>query len=201
MTAPMASAGRTDRDLRKPFLVSMAGVIAAFVLVGVLIAVFGTGRQRPEGVAERWLVAVGDTERKGVRERAREDAEEVGPVSLAAHLLPAEDTDGKAAFVDLEVGRSVADGDRVRRVPFRLHQRQGDEVSDAIEGTIVLRRDAGDDWKVVEVTDPTPGLEVPSEGGPPAAEAPWGLYAGAIALAVVLTVGSSGLVRLASRPV
>jgi hypothetical protein len=196
VTAP----GRTDKDLRKPFIAAVCGVVIAFVLIGGVIAAFGTGEQRPEGVAERWLVAVGDTQRKGVRERSRDDAEEVGPVSLAAHLLPTEDTDGKSAFVDLEVGKAVeADGD-IRHVPFRLHQLQGDEVSDAIDGTVVLERE-GDDWKVVDVTDPTPGLEVPSEGGAPAADAPWGLYVGAIALAVVLTSGCTFLVRMAARPV
>ena len=200
MTAPMPAGTRSSHDLRRPFAVALTGVVVAFVVIGVLIAVFGTGKQRPEGVAERWLVAVGDTERKGVRDRARDDAEAVGPVALADHLLPDEDTGGKSAFVDLEVGKAV-DDDGARRVPFRLHQRQGSEVSDAIEGTIVLRRDDAGDWKVVEVTDPTPGLAVPSEGGDPAAQAPWQLYAGAVGLSIVLTAGCSLLVRMAARPV
>jgi hypothetical protein len=190
---------RTDNDLRKPFLAAMAGVVILFVLIGGVIAAFGSGEQRPEGVAERWLVAVGDTQRKGVRDRSRDDAEEVGPVSLAADLLPSEDTDGKSAFVDLEVGHAEPEGD-LRHVPFRLHQRQGDEVSDPIDGTVVLQRE-GDEWKVVDVAGPTPGLEVPSEGGAPAADAPWGLYVGAVALAVVLTAGCTVLVRIAARPV
>ena len=88
----------------------------------------------------------------------------------------------------------------VRHVPFRLHQRLGDDVSDPIDGTVVLEKQ-GDEWKVVDVTDPTPGLEVPSEGGAPAADAPWGLYVGAIALATVLTAGCTYLVKLAARPV
>jgi hypothetical protein len=188
-------------DLRRSALVALCGVIILFLLVGGAIAAFGTGANRPEGVAERWLVAVGDTQRKGVRDRSREDAEEVGPLSLAAHLLPEEDTDGKSAFVDLEVGRAVEQeaDDGTRRVPFRLHQRQGEDVSDPIDGTIVLAK-RGEDWKVVDVGEALPGLEVPSEGGAPAADAPWGLYLGAVGLAVLLTGGCTVLVRLAERP-
>lgn len=198
MSETMGSTDRVPRPSRRPFLVSLAGVILAFVIIGSLIAVFGTGANRPEGVAERWLVAVGDTQRKGVRERARNEAEEVGPVALAAHLLPTEDTDGKAAFVDLEVGKAVdVDGGR-KGVPFRLTQREGSGAGDPIEGTVLLE-EQGDEWRVVDVGDATPGLEVPSEGGAPAADAPWGLYVGAVVVASMLTAGCAGLVRLASR--
>jgi hypothetical protein len=185
---------------RRTFLLSLAGVVIVFAVIGGLIAAFGTGANRPEGVAERWLVAVGDTERKGVRERSRDEAEEVGPVSLAAHLLPDIDTGGKAAFVDLEVGKAVDASDDVRHVPFRLHQRLGDDVGDPIEGTVVLTK-RGDDWTITAVDGPTPGLKVPSEGGAPAADAPWGLYLGAVAVASLCTLGCVGLVRVASRPI
>lgn len=197
MTAAMV--GEVDRPSRKPFVVSLLGVVMVFVVIGSLIALFGTGANRPEGVAERWLVAVGDTERKGVRERSREEAEEVGPVALAAHLLPDEDTDGKAAFVDLEVGKAVDLDDGRKGVPFRLTQRQGSDVGAPIDGTVVLVKDEGDEWTVVEVADATPGLKVPSQGGAPAADAPWGLYVGAVAVATLLTAGCVALVRLASR--
>jgi hypothetical protein len=190
----------TDRDLRRTFVLVVGAVVAAFVLIGGLLAAFGTGQHRPEGVAERWLVAVGDTTRKGVRDRSREEAEKVGPLALANDLLPDEDTDGKAAFVDLEVGKAVDAGEDVRHVPFRLHQRQADGVGPAVEGTVVLTR-RGEDWAVSALDPPVAGRTVPSEGGAPAADAPWGLYLGAFGLAVVLTAGCVVLLRIAGRPV
>ena len=202
--ARTTAGGPISASMRRTFAKSVLGVVIVFVAIGALIAVFGTGANRPEGVAERWLVAVGDTERKGVRERSRDEAEEVGPVALAADLLPTEDTDGKAAFVDLEVGKAVAADvigpDDVRRVPFRLHQRLGSDVGDPIEGTVVLTK-RGDDWKVTAVEGPTAGLKVPSEGGAPAADAPWGLYVGAVGVATLFTLGCMGIVKLASRPI
>lgn len=198
MSAPTVSS-RTGGDVRRTFTMVVCGVAVGFVLIGGVLAAFGTGAHRPEGVAERWLVAVGDTTRKGVRDRARQDAEEVGPVSLAHDLLPRQDTNGKAAFVDLEVGKAVDAGEDTRHVPFRLHQRQGTEVGPAVEGTVVLTR-RGDDWAVTAIEPPVAGRTVPSEGGTPAADAPWGLYVGAVVLAMVLTAGCVGLVHLARWP-
>jgi hypothetical protein len=186
-----------DRAFLKPFRLGVLAVACLFVAVGGVLAAFGSGEDRPEGVAERWLVDVGDTMRKGVEEGARKDAEEVGPVALVEDLLP-KDTDGRAAFVDLEVGKAVdrADG---TRVPFRLHQRIDGDAGPAIDGTIVLQRDGDDGWRITEVTGPTEGLEVPSEGGRPAAEAGLGLFAGALGVAVLGAVGASLAVKAAGR--
>ncbi len=189
----------SDRDLRRPFLIGVLGVVIIFVLLGGLIAAYGSGAERPSGVAERWLVNVADTTRKGVRDGAHERAAEVGPIELAADLLPSQDTDGKAAFVDLEVGQARTDDDATR-VPFRLHQRLGSDTGPAIDGTLVLV-DTADGWRVTAVEGPTPGLEVPSEGGRPAAEASLWLFAGAIAASAVVTVGCAFAVRAAgARP-
>jgi hypothetical protein len=192
------SAERPDADLRRPFLIGVVGVALLFVLIGGLIAAYGTGADRPEGVAERWLTDVGDTTRKGVRADARERVAEIGSLELAGALLPADDTDGKAAFTDLEVGKA-ARVDGTTRVPFQLHQRLGDEVSDPVDGTVVLVQDEADEWLVVGVEGPTAGLEVPSEGGRPAAEAPLGLFAGAIAVSLLITAGAVVAIR-ASGP-
>jgi hypothetical protein len=197
VTPPEVELSAGDRAFLKPFRLGMAAVLCLFLAIGGLLAAFGTGENRPEGVAERWLVDVGDTMRKGVGDEARADAEEVGPMSLAEHLLPDEDTDGRAAFLDLEVGKAV-EGDGGTRVPFRLHQRIDGDAGPPIDGTIVLQRD-GDDWRVTGVDGPTEGLEVPSEGGRPAAEAPLGLFVGALAVAVVVTTGAALAVRAAGR--
>jgi hypothetical protein len=189
-----------DRSLVQPFRRGLLAVAIGFVLIGSLIAAFGSSANRPEGVAERWLTDVGDTRRDGIDDRAREEAEAIGPVELAADLLPEEDTGGDSAFVDLEIGKAEHDGD-LALVPFRLHQRQGDETGPAVEGTLVLRELPDDDegWRVEQVTGPIEGQAVPSEGGDPAAEAPIGLFLGAVAVSVVVAVVCSGIVRAAGR--
>jgi hypothetical protein len=198
VTAGHVELSAGDRAFLRPFRLGVAAVACLFLAIGGLLAAFGTGANRPEGVAERWLVDVGDTMRKGVGDEAREDAEEVGPLSLAEHLLPEEDTGGRAGFVDLEVGKAV-DGDDGTRVPFRLHQRIDGDAGPPVDGTLVLQRDADDAWRVTAVEGPTHGLAVPSEGGRPAAEAPIGLFAGALVVAVAITAGAALAVRAAGR--
>jgi hypothetical protein len=191
-----------DRDemarLRRGFRLGLLAVAIAFVLIGGLVAAYGSGADRPEGVAERWLNDVGDTTRDGVKGSAREDADDTGPVRLAEHLLPPADrTDGRSAFLDLEVGKAVARDGRTL-VPFRLHQRLDGDAGPPIDGTIGLVR-RGEDWKVVEVSGPTAGLEVPSEGGEPAAKAPWQLFAGALVVSALLAAACGVAVRAAGR--
>lgn len=189
--------GHDDATLVRPFRLGLLGAAIGFVLLGALVAAFGTSGDRPEGVAERWLVDVGDTRRDGVKDRARREAEEVGPISLAADLLPAGDTEGRSGFVDLEVGKATRDPDATR-VPYRLHPRVDGEAGDAVDGTVVLE-EVDDGWRVIALEPPTPGREVPSEGGRPAAEAsPW-LFAGAIGVSVVIAAGCSLAVRAAGR--
>ncbi len=189
----------SDRAFLKPFRIGLLGVAIAFVLLGALIAAYGTGEHRPEGVAERWLADVGDTTRDGVKDRARRHAEEVGPVALAQELLaPAGDADGRAAFLDLEVGKAVDRADAAERdVPFRLHQRIDGSAGPAVDGVIVLTERAGE-WKVAAVDGPRKGLEVPSEGGSPAAEAPLSLFLGAILVSFVVAGACALAVRAAT---
>jgi hypothetical protein len=190
-----------DRSLLQPFRRGLLAVVIGFVLVGSLIAAFGSGANRPEGVAERWLTDVGDTRRDGVRDRAREEAEAIGSVDLAASLLPEVDSEGRSAFVDLEVGKASRDGD-LARVPFRLHQRLGNETGPAVEGTLVLRElddDDGEGWRIEEVAPPVEGEAVPSEGGAPAADAPFGLFLGAAGVSVFVAIACSHAVRVAGR--
>lgn len=199
MTAPVAAGAlEDDADLRRPFRIGVLAVAIGFVFLGALVAAFGSGAERPEGVAERWLTDVGDTTRKGVRDRAEREAEEVGPLSLAADLLPRGDTDGRAAFIDLEVGKATGDGESVG-VPFRLHQRIDGSAGPAIDGTVVLV-DGEDGWAVTAIEPPVEGMAVPSEGGDPAAEAPIGLFVGTLLVVVLLTVVCSAIVRASGDP-
>jgi hypothetical protein len=198
----MTAARHDDRALVRPFRLGLLGAAIGFVLLGALVAAFGSGAERPEGVAERWLTDIGDTRRDGVKDRALREADEVGPVALAEDLLPTGDTEGRSAFLDLEVGKATRDPDGTR-VPYRLHQRIDGSAGPAIDGIVVLvdeDDEHGDDaWRVVALEAPIEGREVPSEGGRPAAEAsPW-LFVGAIAASVVITAACSIAVRAAGR--
>jgi hypothetical protein len=185
-----------DAALVPGFRRAVLGVIILFVFVGGLVAAFGTGSDRPEGVAERWLSNVGDTRRDGVKDKARDSAEKVGRVSLAASILPKEGSGGDSAFADLEVGKAAGDDERTV-VPFRLHQELGDSANKrATYGAVALRKEGGD-WKVTAVLPPQPGLKVPSQGGSPAAKAPVTLFLGTLGVAVLITAIAAGLIRAA----
>jgi hypothetical protein len=163
------------------------------VAVGLVIRTLNAGHHRPEGAAERWLAAVSDTTRKGVRDDATERAEKIGPVAIAASLIPA-DTDDKGAFPDLEVGKATVT-DYFARVPFQLHQRN---VDDPVVGVIILQK-VGDDWHVTDLDGRAAGEKVPSEGGAPPSSAPVGLWVLAIVAGVGVTIGASALVQWATR--
>jgi hypothetical protein len=180
------------RAMRRPFRRALLGVVIGFVLVGGLIAAFGTGRDRAEGAAERWLSEVGDTTRKGVSGDAKRYIAEHGGEASVAALLPTDDVDGKSAFTSLEVGKASKAADGTERVPYLLEQR--DDKSTKVEGTLVLTR-AGDDWRVVGSTPRAPGEKVPSEGGPAIAKAPLGLYTGGVVVGIGVTLVCSALLR------
>ena len=191
-----AVATHPDAALVRPFRRAVLGVAILFVFVGGLIAAYGTGAHRAEGVAERWLSNVGDTRRDGVKDKARSSAEKVGPVSLAAAILPTQGSGGDSAFADLEVGRA-AGTDQRKLVPFRLHQELGNKANKkATYGAVQLDK-VGGDWKVTAVLPPQPGLKVPSDGGSPAAKAPVGLFVGTLGVAVLITALAAGLLRAA----
>lgn len=180
------------------------GIVVALVLVaqlGVVIHLLNDGHHRPEGIAERWLAAVSDTGRDGVREDAVERAEEVGPVELAAPLVPA-DADGEHdLFTDLEVGRADTRG-RSARVPFRVHQYEGDEVTGHVVLVRATARARDGEWRVAEVAPGRLGDgALPSDGGAPPSSAPFSLWLLAAGIGVVITALGSLLVRWAGSAV
>ncbi len=185
-----------DTALVAPFRRALLGVIIMFVFVGGLIAAYGTRANRPEGVAERWLSDVGDTRRDGVKDKARASADKVGPVSLAAALLPTQGSGGDSAFADLEVGKAAGSSQRTV-VPFRLHQELGHSANKhATYGAVQLTK-VGKKWHVTAVLPQQPGLKVPSQGGSPASKAPLSLFLGTLAVAVLITAIGAGLIRAA----
>jgi hypothetical protein len=190
----MTDATNTDEvdALRRPFKLGLLAVAIVFVLAGGLIAAFGTGRDRVEGSAEHWLTDISDTTRKGVAADARERAEKIGPMEIADQILPpGTNTDGKAAFTDIEVGAArTAD---VVYVPFRVRIRDANED---VRGALAMTK-APDGWKVTGLAPAASAGKVASEGGDPVANAALPLYAGAIAVGAAITAAASMLVRRA----
>ncbi len=184
-----------DRDLVRPFRLALLAVGIVFVLIGGLLAAYGTGADRPEGVAERWISDVGDLRRDGVKVQAQHRVEKVGPVALGAQLLPTGSTNGRTAFTDIEVGKASSK-DGVALVPYRLHQRIDGSPGPAHYGTIQLTKLHGH-WHVTALQKPWLTMLGPSEGGPPAAQAPFGLFLGAVFVAALVTAFCVALVKAA----
>jgi hypothetical protein len=182
---------------RATFFKVIAIVLVVIAALGLLIHFANAGHHRPEGAAERWLAAVGDTGRRGVTD-ARSRAEHIGSIAIAAPLLPSTHDPRHSEFSDLEVGKAVPDGPEAVRVPFRLHQRPASGSGPLKRDTLVLHR-SGDTWHVVALDARRPDEKVASEGGPRPSRAPLGLWFGAIALGVVLAVAAHLITRYAER--
>jgi hypothetical protein len=179
---------------RATFVKVIAIVLVVIAGLGVLIHALNAGHHRPEGAAERWLAAVGDTGRKGVDHRARQEAEHIGPVAIATPLLPNTHDPHQSEFADLEVGKSRSSGTDTVRVPFRLHQHLASGAGPLKQGTLVLHR-SGSAWHVIALDARRPDEKVRSEGGPPPSRAPLALWIGAICLGVVLAVTAHFITR------
>ncbi|MBV8160489.1 MAG: hypothetical protein JO265_06160 [Acidimicrobiia bacterium] len=188
---------RQVRQVRQStFVVVIVVVLAVVAGLGLLIREVNAGHHRPEGAAERWLAAVGDTGRRGVSSDARARAQAIGPVTLAAPLLPSTHDPRQSEFADLEVGKARAAGTDTVRVPFRLHQRLASGAGPLQVGTLVLRR-AGSSWHVAALDARRPGEKVRSEGGPPPSRAPLALWVGAIGVGIVLALVAHLITRYA----
>jgi len=192
-----AAAKEEVAALRRPFLIGVGLLLLVMAVLGVVIRQANAGNHRPEGTAERWLAAVGDTTRKGVGADARKRAFELGDPALATDLLPTAGTDGKAAFPDLEVGgATLVDG--VARVPYRLHRRAGAGDKELKQGVVLLQR-SDERWRVTGLDSAKAEERVPSEGGRIPSRAPLGAFVGAVLLGVLITFGGAGLIRWAGR--
>jgi hypothetical protein len=184
--------------LRRGFLIGLLATGIVFVLLGGLIAAFATTDDRPEGVAERWLTAVGDTTRSGVKADSLARVADHGDPSLVAVLVPpAIDMDGKSAFTELEVGKAIH-RDGVTLVPYHLALREG--TTTAGDGTLSMVEDPSRGWLVTALTPAVSGATVPSKGGSPVSKAPFALYAVALAIGALVATGCASLVRAAGAP-
>ncbi len=186
-------------EVRQSTFVKVIVVVLAVVVgLGILIHFLNAGHHRPEGAAEHWLSDVSDTGRKGLGTEARKQAEKIGPVDIAAPLLPATHDSHHSDFDDLEVGKALPDGPNTVRVPFRLHEHDESGSAALRKGTLVLRRD-GNSWHVVALDTRRPDEKVASEGGPHPSRAPLALWLGAIGLGLLLALGAHLITQYAER--
>jgi hypothetical protein len=185
-------------SIRRSFTIGLTIVVVLFVGLFVGLNLVNGNRHRPEGTAEHWLAAVGDTTRKGVHDEAVKRAEKDGPVSVAKAIIPA-DTDKKSAFPDLEVGKATIT-ELTARVPYLLHQRAKVGKNPQVQGDVLLKKDAAGSagrWKVTGLTTTKGAGSVPSEGGAPPSRAPAILWLIAIVVGVLVTAAASALVQWA----
>ena len=153
------------------------------IAAGALLLLPATGAacgstDRPEGIVERWLVALD----QGAAGRPDAYAEP----SVSDRLLPGWRDHDPGAFDVIEVGRGGPNG-ATYRVPFRIVAVDGG----AFRGTATV---AG--GRVVDVARRPAGEPFPSEGGRPIADADAWAWLAAGAAALGLTAVSTALMRL-----
>lgn len=189
----------------KSFTVGLVVCLVLMMVFGGALFLLNNGHSRPEGVAEDWLTAIGDTTREGVEADATNRADKIGAPELAIQILEPhpELIERKAGFDDLEVGKAVrvdaASPDNVR-VAFRVHARRPHDEKVEINGVLTLKR-TGKAWMVtaLDVVDPkSAGVPVlPSDGGPPPSSAPASLWLGALLGAALIGLVTTALVKAA----
>jgi hypothetical protein len=183
--------------LKKPFLIGLLATAIGVLVVGGFVAILATNTDdRPEGVAERWLTAVGDLTRKGVHDDAAKRVAAHGDLSLGESLLAGVKPNDKSAFTELEVGKARLEND-LAFVPAKIVSRAVNAPSK--QSRVVVLRHTGDSWRVIALKLPDPTLNVPSDGGDVASKAPIGLYAVGLIIGVGVAIGASALVRAAGR--
>jgi len=192
----------------RSFIKGIVVCIAITMVLSGALFLLNQGHSRPEGVAENWLTAIGDTTRKGVEADATKRADKIGAPELAIRVLEphAELIKRKTGFDDLEVGKATpverrGVGSSVR-VAFRVHALRPNDKTEKVSGVLTLVRPGRDKaWMVtaLDVVDPkTAGVpDLPSDGGPPPSSAPVSLWFGALAGAAFIGLITTALVKSA----
>ncbi len=192
MTAATNAAAARDAELtslNRPVRLGFLACLAGLICIGGLIAAFGVGSDRAAGAAERWLVALADSTREGLRDDAEDRLIDLGGGDAGRFLVPPEAAeDEERAFEDLRVGRDTDPADDRAVVPYELRQY---EVDDAVFGVVVLDR-VDDDWRVVGVEERGPlTIQRPERPGLP-------VWLGTIALGILICIGCAAATRAAT---
>ncbi|MGH9246056.1 MAG: hypothetical protein ACRD29_17410 [Acidimicrobiales bacterium] len=183
MTAPADARQAELAALRRPFRLGVAAAIAGIVFVGGIVAAFGANEDRAPGAAERWLVAVSDSTREGLRDDARDRAAELGGLEPGVSLVsPAAAEDGERSLEDLRVGRDTDPAPDTAAVPFEAHPYEAD---DPVAGVVRLARDDGEGWRVLAI-EPRDEVEIQRPARPG-----WPVWVGTIGLGALIAAGCS----------
>lgn len=173
----------------------MKRALAIALLALALAGGCARDQARPSGIAERWLQAVSERGRDGLREDAEERLAEYG-IAPAIEVPDAEDDE--RTFRDLEVGKARQEGDSAF-VPFRVTARIEEDEKREIKGVLALLKD-GDSWSVTEVLPAGPDDKVPSEGGERPARSKASQWVFAFLLGMALTIGSVLVIERQPHP-
>ena len=165
--------------------------VLALLAAGMLSGCSST--QRPEGVVERWLLALnqGAAGRPGL----------YAPDALSERILPGWRTKDPGQLDVIEVGRGTGSHLTLGlsrgpqdSVPYRVVVVDGPTR----QGLAVLTQTNGV-WRVAGLGPPSSRLRLPSQGGPPLGSSSASLWLGALGVAVVLSLMSVGLMTLVGR--
>ncbi len=170
---------------------------AAFGLAALMAAALLSGcstTPRPEGVVERWLLALNE----GTAGRP----EQYAPDALSQRVLPGWRTKDPGQLDTIEVGRGEdLELTGIHRsnhyaVPYRVVTVDGAEQ----RGTIVLTQQSLDGaWRTLAVEPPFPRLRLPSEGGPSVGTSSSSVWLISLGVAVALTLISMVLMHVVGK--
>jgi hypothetical protein len=176
--------------------------LAVFVVLVVTATMLGgcAGTDRPEGVVERWLIALN----QGAAGRPAQYA----PDALSQRVLPgwASKDPGELDVIEVGNGRSLETGCilnptctqppgiRTALVPYRVVRLDGT----TIEGSAILVELTGG-WRVATLRGKTDGLAVPSEGGQRIGSGGVALWLAALGTAALCSLLAIGLMAAFGR--
>jgi len=168
--------------------IAAAVLVAALVVIGVHEA--GSVVRRPEGAAERFLTAAS---RRFAKDRAKASNFGEPVIARQFHNFTRKDKDDDF-LTRIEVGSASGRHGSVR-VPFVVHR--NDARTSVVTGEFIVEEQSGPRprrWKVVQVEPCCDGVTLPKHGSAPASVG-WRTWAFALALGIVLTIGSEALLR------
>jgi hypothetical protein len=163
-------------------------LVVPLVLLGALLPACAQD-ERPEGIVERWLVALN----QGAAGRPERYASD----ELSEEVLPGWKDLEPGELDVIEVGSSARDeNDLGANVGFRVERLDGSILERAAR---VERLDGSPDWHVERLGPPGDAPALPSRGGPAIGAAGLGWWVGALGAAIALVLASVALMAVVRR--